>query len=169
MPSRPALAAANIELLHQGTALLRRLDDRDFRVGIGPQIRHCLDFYRCFLRDLPSARIDYDMRERDPLVESSRRIAIERTDAVVDRLAAVDVALVAAPLLVRAEAGAQPADVPEWTPSSVGRELQFLLSHTVHHQALIAEILRARGRAIGPEFGVSPSTLQHRSAIARAQ
>ena len=112
------LAAPNVELLLQGSHLLRGLADRDFRVGIGPQVRHCLDFYRCFLRDLPNGRVDYDARERDPLVESSRRIAIERTDDVVAGLAALD-DVAAAPLLVRAEGGGIPAGEPAWMPSSV--------------------------------------------------
>jgi hypothetical protein len=45
--------------------------------------------------------------------------------------------------------------------STVARELQFLLSHTVHHYALIALILRLQGFEPGEEFGVAPSTLAH--------
>jgi hypothetical protein len=51
------------------------------------------------------------------------------------------------------------------------RELQFLLSHTVHHYALMALILRLQGFNPAAEFGVAPSTLQHweRAAAARSQ
>jgi hypothetical protein len=42
--------------------------------------------------------------------------------------------------------------------------LQFLLSHTVHHFALMALILRAQGADPGDDFGVAPSTLEHRRA-----
>ncbi|MBP6670575.1 MAG: hypothetical protein KA180_14065, partial [Gemmatimonadales bacterium] len=51
---------------------------------------------------------------------------------------------------------------PDWSDSSVKRELQFLVSHTVHHYALIKELLRREGFDPGAEFGVAPSTLQAR-------
>ncbi len=45
--------------------------------------------------------------------------------------------------------------------SSLRRELHFLLSHTVHHYALIAMILARHGVEVEPDFGVAPSTLRH--------
>ena len=44
------------------------------------------------------------------------------------------------------------------------RELQFLVSHTIHHYALIGVLLAAEGFDVSlefPEFGVAPSTLTH--------
>lgn len=166
---RPSIAEANVEVLQQGADLVRRLDDASFRNGIGPQVRHCLDFYGSFLAGLPAGRIDYDARERDVLVESSRRIALERTMAVIAALRGLGAGEASRPLQVRAEADVLPPGEPEWSPSSVRRELQFLLSHTVHHHALIAAMLRARGREPGEGFGVAPSTARHRATVARAQ
>ena len=51
--------------------------------------------------------------------------------------------------------------VPEWCGSTVYRELQFLVSHTIHHYAIIGTILRSRGFEPGMDFGVAPSTLRH--------
>jgi uncharacterized damage-inducible protein DinB len=48
----------------------------------------------------------------------------------------------------------------------VGRELQFLASHTLHHYALIAALLRLQGVEPGEEFGVAPGTLEHRRRLA---
>jgi hypothetical protein len=45
--------------------------------------------------------------------------------------------------------------------SSVGRELQYLVAHTVHHFALMAVALRTCGHRLPDEFGVAPSTLRH--------
>jgi hypothetical protein len=58
--------------------------------------------------------------------------------------------------------GAGPAG--PWSRSTAARELQFLVSHTVHHYALIAFILRANGIDPGADFGVAPSTLAHRKS-----
>ncbi|MEW6273313.1 MAG: lysophospholipid acyltransferase family protein [Thermodesulfobacteriota bacterium] len=168
-PPRPSIAQANVEVLEQGAELVRRLDDATFRRGIGPQVRHCLDFYGCFLRGLAGRRVDYDARERDVLVESSRRIALERYAALIAALRELGEADAAVALQVRAEADALPLGEPEWGTSSVRRELQFLLSHTVHHHALVAELLRARGLEAADGFGVAPSTVGHRAAVARAQ
>jgi hypothetical protein len=45
--------------------------------------------------------------------------------------------------------------------STIRRELQFLLSHTVHHYALIAIILKIQGFDCDEDFGVAPSTLKY--------
>ena len=169
MPSHPVPADANVSVLRQGVALLGKLDDATFRASIGPQLRHCLDFYGSFLHGLASRRVDYDTRERDPLVESSRRIARERYEEVIAALERITPDESAAALSVRSEADTLPPGEPEWSASSVRRELQFLLSHTVHHHALVKELLRARGRAIGDDFGVAPSTLEHRGRLACAR
>ena len=47
------------------------------------------------------------------------------------------------------------------TQSSINRELQYLVAHTVHHYALIGFILRLQGIVPPEDFGIAPSTLQH--------
>lgn len=169
MSARPSPAAANVHVLRQGADLLSRLDDAAFRRAIGPQLRHILDFYTSFLRGLPGRRIDYDARERDPLVESSRRIAGLRFAEVIAALETITLEQAALPVDVRTEADTLAPGEPEWSTSSVRRELLFLLSHTVHHNALVKEMLRARGHAIGDDFGVAPSTIGHRARLACAR
>ena len=44
--------------------------------------------------------------------------------------------------------------------SSVARELQFLVSHTVHHDALIAAAARHLGVDVDSCYGIAPSTLR---------
>jgi hypothetical protein len=75
----------------------------------------------------------------------------------VEALAALPPNLEDRPLIVR-EGVRRRVD----QPSSVGRELLFLSSHTVHHWALVAALLRHQGIEPGVEFGVAPSTLDHR-------
>jgi hypothetical protein len=59
-------------------------------------------------------------------------------------------------------------DERPWTRSTVRRELQFLLSHTVHHYALIAMICHRHQRPVESDFGVAPSTLNYRRRAAAA-
>ena len=55
-----------------------------------------------------------------------------------------------------------------WQRSSVGRELQFLVSHTVHHSAMVAASCRVRGLPVSSDYGVAPSTQRHRAASAES-
>ena len=141
----------NVDLLRQGADLLESLDDASFR-RIGPQIRHGIDFYACFLRGLPSGRIDYVHRERSARVETDRRFALEELLATIDALESIDVEACAPSLDVRAEEGM------DWAGSTPAREVQFLASHTTHHFAIVALLLRSAGIEPPERFGVAPST-----------
>jgi hypothetical protein len=126
--------------------------------GIGPHLRHVADFVRALLRDWEAGRVDYDRRERDLRLETDplrARAELLRLATALRRLESVGAER---ELWVRSEA----ALVGEaWQRSTLGRELGALISHTVHHYALIAVLLRAHGLEPKSEFGVAPSTLAH--------
>jgi hypothetical protein len=158
----------NILFLRQGVALLERLNDDlyvktvapYFSSGVGKHIRHNLDHYESFLTGLAGGKIDYDGRQRDHRVETDRRYAIEKMLVIVSRLEAL-----AAPerdhsILVQMNE-ADGAGLPPWSRSTIERELQFLMSHTVHHYALIAIVLKIQGFDCDQDFGVAPSTLKY--------
>ena len=42
--------------------------------------------------------------------------------------------------------------------STLARELAFVVSHTIHHQAIIGVLLAIDGFAVPEQFGHSPST-----------
>jgi uncharacterized damage-inducible protein DinB len=161
-------AEPNVQVLHQAVDLLAALDDELFSRAcplspggsIGKHLRHCLDFYDCFLAGLLTGMVDYTHRERDERVETQRLRALGRLEAISAQLLELETGT-HRPILVREEAAPGQAE-PGWSGSTVQRELQFLLSHTVHHFALIGIFLRALGRAPDAAFGVAPSTLRHR-------
>lgn len=163
------LALESIRLLDEGRDLLHGLADDIYTAAppislgtVGGHVRHCLDFYRCFLRGLGDGRVDYDARSRDRAVEESRQRALEVLGEVSEGLERVSAEVEDRRLAaVRGSFGGATADA-----STVGRELQFLASHTVHHFALIGALLRVQGVDPGPDFGVAPSTLEHRRRLA---
>lgn len=162
-PSTEILIAENIKVLREAQKLLERLDDRIytnvdapmFASSIGAQLRHCLDFYQCFLTGVKTNKIDYDLRERDEVTEHNRTRAIERIEATATMLWKLALTEEQATLWVK-------QDSPYWSTSSLRRELQFLLSHLVHHQALVAVMLRVQGFVLNEDIGVAPATLEHR-------
>ncbi len=46
-------------------------------------------------------------------------------------------------------------------PTSLGRELAFVMSHTIHHNALIGVIAKLLGIDVPERFGYAPSTLAY--------
>ncbi|MEM8962703.1 MAG: DinB family protein [Acidobacteriota bacterium] len=166
-----SLGQQNIAVLAQARDLLAQLDPAHLEPsgstsGVGAHLRHCFDAYRCFLRGLDAdGLIDYDARERDVEVERDPNIALARVDELVCALDALSVDAANQPVRVRHDAAAWEHADP-WSQSTVARELQFLLSHTIHHYALIAHLLAVRGVEVDATFGVAPSTLEYRSAVA---
>jgi uncharacterized damage-inducible protein DinB len=150
----------NIQILLQAKELLRQSDDNAytqpmpglFDYTIGAQLRHCLDAWQCFFNGLTHGRIDYDQRERNLKIETSRPDALALLNQTICYLSSLATNENQLALECR-------HDSSVWALSSLERELQFLLSHTIHHFALIAVMLRAHGIAPPAELGVAPSTL----------
>jgi len=162
------LVLDNIAILKQGIELTSclgplysRSTPRCLQGGIGVHFRHCIDFYNSFLSSVGSGRINYDLRARNELVESDPELAALELQAIIDGLRRFSFADGHAELLVVLEGSTRTHECPCWTRSSIARELQSLLSHTVHHYALIAIALRLQGIEPSAEFGVAPSTLEH--------
>ena len=167
------LVRAVCDTLEQDIELMRRLTDAQyierhpqcFDSAIGMHVRHNLDHVLCFLEGVESGLVDYEGRARDAAVETGRETAIERTAAAVDALGRYAEEDTGRSLRVREESDSGELE-NNWLPSSVGRELQFLLGHTVHHNALIATIAWDAGVALPAGFGVAPSTRRHLSKAA---
>jgi hypothetical protein len=160
------LVLQNVELLRQGLDVLGSVDPSLYaqsngRSSVGSHFRHCLDFFGSFLGGVPSGRVDYCDRDRDDRVARCFAAATSRVQHIVEGLEPLKHRDPHVPLLVRAEDAGDAPLHEAWTRSSLGRELQALLSHTVHHYAIVAILLRAEGVEPGEAFGVSPSTLAH--------
>ena len=156
----------NILYLQQAKDLVEQLDDavyqnndlRPFNSGFGKHLRHLLDFYTAFLQRR-EGRIDYDVRHRDLSVESMRSAALDRIRSICDALTSIEALDVEVWSNNDETAGTQSS--ARYRRSTIGRELQFLASHTVHHFAMMSYLLHAQGVAVPPTFGVAPSTLAY--------
>ena len=163
------LTEGNVAFLRQGADLIDRLTDEQYtnapesfsRGGVGAHFRHIIDHYDSFLAGLDRGRIDYDARHRDPRVESDRAFALSKLEAICQRTVGLDPRLATAPIEATLLCGEPAGSISTWSATSVTRELQFLASHTVHHYAVIAAMLRPQGVEPGDDFGVAPSTLEY--------
>lgn len=163
------LIAENILVLRQGLDLLGRLPDDVyvktvapyFTSGVGKHVRHNIDHYEMFLAGVAGACIDYDGRQRDPRFETDRQYAMEKIRRVMAGLENLTAHNGEQIILVKMNDMEENSAATKWSRSTLARELQFLLSHTIHHYALVAIILKIQGVDCHPDFGVAPSTLQY--------
>ncbi len=127
---------------------------------IGGHVRHCLDHARALVEGRTSGLIDYDHRARGTPIESDPAAAICEVDALlamVDQIFAGD-ADESVAVAVMATHDGQTTVVA----SSTARELAFVLSHTIHHNATIRGMAAVAGHAVPESFGYAPSTLAHK-------
>jgi uncharacterized damage-inducible protein DinB len=159
------LAHVCAELLAQTRDLVLKLDDAQYAApldgvaaSVGAHVRHCLDAFDRLIEGLEWGRVDYDRRARDPRTETESLAALERIERLRDELVERVAGEPDRSLRIRAD---EPDLAPEqgYVASTLARELRALASHTIHHAALIAVVLRLRGVAVPPHFGVAPSTL----------
>ena len=178
MTDRLEAVEGNLIALRQAVEVLSRLDDAIYATGgaapgvspVGVHFRHVFDHYRAFLAGLATDEIDYDARQRQGPLETDRARAIAAAHGFITDLGRLPAELADRPVRVTLRSVAGNDGVPDWSHSSLKRELQFLVSHSVHHYALIKELLRRSGFDAGEAFGVAPSTiaaLRHATACAR--
>ncbi|MGE3597149.1 MAG: hypothetical protein AB7N70_16510 [Dehalococcoidia bacterium] len=159
----------NIDVLQQGSRLLHRIDDVLYRQrssavlagSIGAHVRHNLDFYASLLDGLITGSIDYDARKSDAAIETGRQAAAVEIERICRELASVSV--VPACLRVHVRSDGDSADA--WATTSLSRELDFLLSHTIHHHAIVAIMCRLAGVHVEDDFGVAPPTLRYWASL----
>lgn len=125
--------------------------------AIGEHVRHVLDHVAALAGAPTSLPLSYDNRTRGTAVESDPGAALRemmRLDAALERWSTRPMD---APVAVAALLADGSRAITSW--STLGRELAFVMSHTIHHQAMIALLLEGVGRRPGDErFGYAPST-----------
>jgi uncharacterized damage-inducible protein DinB len=160
-----------IALLEQLGAVVSQLSDAQYRqrpVGviessIGGHVRHCLDHVRSLIDAVDTGEIDYDHRRRGTMIESSSAAAcvqiaeFVRELSEIDRDGALDAPLTMTVLLSSDE-------TPIVVRSTVGRELAYVLAHTIHHNALISAMVKTLGGWLPERFGYAPSTIKNLEA-----
>lgn len=124
--------------------------------SIGGHVRHCLDHVWALERGIATGEICYDHRERDTAVEHNLQLALSRLTRAISRMGGLGDYLLDRPLRIVAQLHADGRAVHAGT--TVGRELAFVISHTIHHCALIAVLLEHGEHDMPARFGLAPTT-----------
>jgi uncharacterized damage-inducible protein DinB len=166
-PARLLAAESLAATLSQLAQVIAALDDEQysrrpvgvFESSIGGHARHCLDHVEALLAGALTGHIDYDSRRRGTEIETNRMAALEAIRRQRARLAWLDAKA--------ADEGLQlsvlvcPAHPSLLTETTIGREIAFVLSHTVHHNALIAAMAKTMGIRVPDRFGYAPATIAY--------
>lgn len=172
--SPAAPIAPLLGLLRQMHATIERLDDARYAApapgrasgGVGGHVRHCLDHVSSLLSATRTGVCAYDRRRRNTEVESSRAAAMARIAEVASALACFDPVGLDDPVLV--ESQIEPSGAMILTRSTISRELVFLISHTIHHNAIVAQMLAGDGVILDLRYGLAPSTPLDGGGMTRA-
>lgn len=124
--------------------------------SIGAHVRHCLDHVGAFERAIVTGDVCYDHRERDTVVERDPRLGTSRLRRASARLRQNDDGLLERPLVLLAQVADDGRSVR--VPTTVGRELAFVISHTIHHSALVAVLLERAEHEVPDRLGLAPTT-----------
>lgn len=162
----PAAIGPLVTVLRQLRDLLCVMTDEQYRArpaglpgSVGGHVRHCLDHVTALLGAAASGALDYDSRQRGTDVETSRAAALDaigrQTRQLLDFPAGAEGRPLRLSVLVSTDA------TPVVVETSVGREMAFVLSHTIHHNALIGVLAAALGVTPPERFGYAPSTIAH--------
>jgi len=165
----PPAVAGVVGSLDQVAAVLARIDtDRctaspTGQGSIGGHVRHCLDHVRALLNGLGTGEVDYDHRDRGTPVEADPAVASNLLAELRSELLRLGIGDM--DRRVRVLAMVDGDGTPHTCESTVGRELLFALSHTVHHQAIMTPLLERAGIALPGGFGYAPSTIAYQRSI----
>ena len=165
---RSAAVAGCLDALEQCETLVRSLEPGCYarpigtRSGIGPHLRHCLDHFDAFVMGIPGGIVDYDDRERDQRLELDPDFALAKLADLHEALNQLCDSDMRHPLTVLQVPA--PGRDKAHVPSNVERELLFLMSHTIHHLALMKLLAEMQGTQLPTDLGVAYSTIAHQQS-----
>lgn len=128
----------------------------DVSGSIGEHVRHCLDHVSALLAADPSKMLSYDRRHRGTAAESDPTEAVRQILLLKRAIESWPTRSLDDPIRVSSVVSPAGDAVSGW--STLARELAFVVSHTIHHQAIIGVLVAIQGHAVPERFGHSPST-----------
>ena len=148
--------------LNELNHLLEQLSEADYsnpclelsNATIGEHIRHIIEMFQCLENQYDNGIINYDMRERNVLIQTNQGYALQVVKQIQNQLGRPDKKIVLQQLIDGEEIRIE---------SNYFRELLYNLEHCIHHQALIkVAILKHQRLNVSENFGVARSTIEYR-------
>ncbi len=155
---------ANSIILNQLVQVLEGLPDDGYGQAlellqgssIGQHVRHTIEFYECFFEGIESGIISYDNRKRDFRTELDTAYSCQLLNRYIEQ-----VATLAQDQKLQFNCMFSENKIEE-VPTTLSRELAYLVEHTIHHLAIIKMALQQIYPNIDlpTNFGVAFSTVR---------
>ena len=148
--------------LNELNHLLQQLSEEDYsnpclelsNATIGEHIRHIIEMFQCLENQYDNGIINYDMRERNVLIQTNPEYALQVVKQIQDRLGRPNKKIELQQIINDEEIRIE---------SNYFRELLYNLEHCIHHQALIkVAVLKHQRLNVSENFGVARSTIEYR-------
>ncbi len=160
-----SLRTASATILGQIIAVTGQLDETAYSLPvpmlhgntIGKHVRHIIEFYECLVNGSSTGKLNYDLRTRDLVLETSPRHAMLVLQAITQKLTHCK------DQPMQLEACFDPEAGIVVTQTSFNRELAYNIEHAIHHMAIIRIAIENQfSEVIIPgNFGVAYSTIRY--------
>ena len=153
--------------LNELSDLLSQFSDNDYtnpcfglsNATVGEHTRHIIEMFQCLEKFYENGIVDYDLRDRNKLIQTSTDYAIECIRNIQENLDRPNKNIELQQIIDGEEIRID---------SNYHRELLYNLEHCIHHQALIkVAILQCENIQIDSNFGVARSTIEYRKQCAQ--
>ena len=136
--------------------------DLTVQYNIGPHVRHCLDHIKALATGLSKGIVDYEDRDRESPCGTHRGAALlslkELENHFSSKVLGQNTSTGTLISIRVANEVSKSKITIDTLESTVGREIAFVASHTVHHLAIIKLIGAAQGIRFEAEMGLAPGT-----------
>jgi hypothetical protein len=132
--------------------------DPCFGGTVGGHVRHVLDHVRNLVEGCEAGTIDYEARRRGDGVERSVASGLLVIEDLRRALGRTLGRMEKADARVQIRAMVSKDHTPVEVPSTLDREVVYVVDHTVHHMAMIRGMLQRAGVACPASFGLAAGT-----------
>jgi uncharacterized damage-inducible protein DinB len=134
--------------------------------GVSQHLRHMHDHERAVQASLSSGIVDYNQRRRNDPAERDFQVAFDTSQHLRHTWFNAD--LSDRPVEVRSQISV--TDHHTLTlPSTLWREVMYLIHHNIHHLAYIKLLLEQKGILLPDAIGLAPATASHIRALKAAR
>lgn len=123
----------------------------------GKHIRHILDHFEVLIAGVADEAINYNLRSRESAAETKPIAALDRLQKIKQKLVPIDDGLV---VHVETEVSISTHENAV-LPSTYGRELAYVISHSIHHLAQIRLMAQCYGVVLDDQLGIAPATASY--------
>src|SRR5271154_1008579 len=159
MNNRVCINQKNIHLLNETIALIGSVTTESYSYKsilfnadtLGVHVCHIIERYESFLDGLSKDAINYGLRKSNFQIFSNPQAAMVKINGIIDQINFITCEDLNFLIDIEMDTGS----ACEGVQTTIGRELQFLWSHHVHHNTIIHGTIESPDESYPQDFGIA--------------